>query len=134
MTGHGAKFARKKEDAIAALLTQRSVDEAARSVNIGTTTLLRWMQMPEFQGAYRDARRAAFGQSVARLQQASTAAVAVLLKIMTDANAPASSRVRAAQSVLDCAARAIGIEDVDARVAELERIVRQDQTTSGGKQ
>jgi hypothetical protein len=63
--------------------------------------------------------RAAFGQSVARLQQASGAAVAVLLKVMTDPNAPASSRVRAAQSVLDCAARAIEIEDVEVRVASL---------------
>jgi hypothetical protein len=27
MTGHGAKFGRKQEEAIAALLTQRNVDE-----------------------------------------------------------------------------------------------------------
>ena len=31
MTGHGAKFGRKKEEAIAALLTQRNVEEAARA-------------------------------------------------------------------------------------------------------
>jgi len=44
--------------------------------------LLRWMEIPDVQTAYRDARRAAFGQSIARLQQASTAAVSTLLKIM----------------------------------------------------
>jgi len=71
MTGHGAKFGRKMEDAIAALLTQRNTEEAARSVGISTKTLLRWMLVPEFDAAYRQARRLAFRQSVARLQQAS---------------------------------------------------------------
>jgi len=125
MQGHGTKYERRKEQAIAALLTQRSVDEAARSIDIGTTTLLRWMRQPEFESAYREARRTAFSQSVARLQQASGAAVTVLLKIMADANAPVPSRVRAAQSVLDCAARAIEIDDVEARVAALEQSIRE---------
>ena len=31
MKGHGAKFGRKKEEAIVALLTQRNIDEAAES-------------------------------------------------------------------------------------------------------
>jgi hypothetical protein len=31
MTGHGGKFEPKKEEAIAALLTQRNVEKAARS-------------------------------------------------------------------------------------------------------
>ena len=30
MKGHGTKFGRKKEEAIAALLTQRNIEEAAR--------------------------------------------------------------------------------------------------------
>ena len=41
MTGHGAKFGRKKEDAIVALLTTRTVEEAARAVGVSTKTLLR---------------------------------------------------------------------------------------------
>jgi len=74
MAGHGEKFGRKKEEAIAALLSQRNLEEAARAVGIGIRTLLRWMQVPEFNAAYRKARRDAFSQSVARLQQASGAA------------------------------------------------------------
>src|SRR4051812_6446349 len=121
MTGHGAKFGRKMEDAIAALLTQRNTEEAARSVGISTKTLLRWMLVPEFDAAYRQARRLAFRQSVARLQQASSAAVTTLLKVMLDPTAPHSTRVRAADSVLDHSAKAIEIEDIEARVSELER-------------
>ena len=120
MVGHGAKFGRKKEEAIAALLTQRNIEEAARTAGIGTQTLLRWLKVPEFEIAYREARRAAFGQSIARLQQASSAAVSTLLKVMIDPNSPASTRVRAADSILGHAAKAIEIEDIEVHVAELE--------------
>ncbi len=126
MTGHGSKYGRKQELAIAALLTQRNVDEAAKSVSIDPTTLLRWMKLPEFQTAYREARRAAFGQSVARLQQASSAAVSTLLKIMVDPNSPPSCRVRAADSVLNHGIKAIEVEDIEVRVSELERAAEAD--------
>jgi hypothetical protein len=109
------------EDAIAALLSQRNVDEAARTAGIGTRTLLRWMKDPEFDAAFRAARRAAFGQTTARLQQGSSAAATILMKLMLDANTPASTRVRAAEIIVNHAAKAIEIEDIEARVSELER-------------
>jgi hypothetical protein len=120
MKGHGAKFNRKMEAAVAALLTQKNQEEAARAAGIAVTTLLRWQKLPEFQKAYREARRAAHSQSVARLQQATGAAVTTLLKVMVDPATPASVKVRAADSVLDHSAKAIELEDIEARVAELE--------------
>jgi hypothetical protein len=68
----------------------------------------------EFQKALREARRAAFGQAVARLQQMSGAAVATLGKMMVDQAAPASTRVRAAECIINHAAKAIEIEDIEA--------------------
>lgn len=121
MTGHGAKFGRKKEKAIVALLTQRNLEESARSIGIDPKTLLRWMKEPEFDAAYREARRMAYGQSIGRLQQAASAASSTLLKIMIDPNSPPSCRLRAADSVLSHAAKAIEIEDIEARLSELER-------------
>jgi hypothetical protein len=124
MVGHGTKFGRKKEQAIAALLSHRSIEEAARAAGIGFNTLLRWLKEPEFDAAYRKARKAAFGQCIARLQHASSAAVSAVLKIMVDQNAPASARLRAADIVLARSAKAIELEDVEARVSELERTAR----------
>ena len=60
----GGKFARKKEEAIAALLTQRNIEEAAKVAGIGANTLLRWLKVPEFQTAYREARREIARKSV----------------------------------------------------------------------
>jgi hypothetical protein len=77
MAVRGSILGRKQEDAIAALLTQRNVEEAARAAGIGVRTLLRWLKLPEFQSAYRQARRDAFGQAIARLQQGTSAAATV---------------------------------------------------------
>ena len=121
MKGHGSKFTRKKEEAIAALLTQPNLEEAAKTVSIAPNTILSWLKLPEFQAGYREARRAAFSQSIAQLQQATSAAVSTLLKVMVDPSTPASTKVRAADSVMSHAAKAIEIEDIEARVSELER-------------
>ena len=103
-----------------ALLSHPNIEAAARAVGIGTATLLRWMKEPEFVAAYRAAKRAAFGQAIARLQQGTSAAATTLLKTMIDPNTPASVRVRAAECVMNQAMKAIGIEDIEARLAALE--------------
>ena len=107
--------------AILALLEHTTADKAAAAIGVSYVTLWRWMQQDEFQVRLRSARRQAFSQSVARLQQASSAAVGTLLRVMTDQAAPAASRVRAADSVLDHAARAIELEDIEVRLSGLER-------------
>jgi hypothetical protein len=106
---------------ILALLEHPTHDKAAAALGISTVTLWRATKKPEFAEAYRKARRDAFSQSVARLQHASNAAVGTLLRVMTDREAPAASRVRAADVVLQAAFRGMEMEDIEARVSELER-------------
>ena len=114
------KFGRKKDEAIVALLSQRTIEDAARACKTPARTLYNWLKEPEFDAAYRAARRQAYGQSISRLQQGSTAAATTLLKVMVDIATPPSTRVRAAEAVLSQAAKAIEIEDIDARLRELE--------------
>src|SRR4030088_2836538 len=121
MLGHGAKFGRKKEQAIVALLSHRTIEEAARAIEIVPNTLLRWMEEHEFDVAYRAAKRAAFGQSIARLHYLSSAAVTTLGKVMLEPGTPPATRVRAADSILDHTTKAILIEGLEARLTELER-------------
>ena len=121
MADFEAKLGRKKEEAILALLSQRSVEEAARACDTPVRTLYRWLQEPAFDAAYRAARRKAYGQAIARLQQGSTAAATTLLKVMVDPNTPASTRIRSAESGLTHEAKALEIKDLDARLSELER-------------
>ena len=127
MKGHGAKFGRKKEEAIAALLNHRNLEEAANAVGVSVKTLLRWVKLPEFAAGYREARRAAVSQANARLQQATGAASAAVLRLMVDPNAPAAVRLRAAECVLNHAAKAIEVEDIEVRVSELERAAERNK-------
>jgi hypothetical protein len=121
MAGHGEKFGRKKEEAIAALLTQPSVEAAARLVGIGPRTLFSWLRIPEFQTAYRKARRDVQYQATARLQHAAGAAASTMLKLMVDVNVPAAIRLRAAEAVYDRGVEGIETEDIEVRVAALEQ-------------
>jgi hypothetical protein len=120
LKGHGSKFGRKKEEAIVALLANRSIEEAARSVGVTNKTLQRWMKEPEFDAAYRDARKTAFGQATARLHHLSSAAVSTLGKVMLDPATPPATKVRAADSVLNHTTKAIEIEEIASRLSELE--------------
>jgi transposase-like protein len=132
MRGHGTKFGRKKEAAIAALLTQRTIEEAAKATGIAPNTLLKWMKEPDFRAEYRDARHDAFSQSIARLQQGTSAAATTLLKTMIDPATSASVKVRAAEAIFNHAARAIEIEDIEARVTELERAAELSKSAQTG--
>ena len=117
---HG-KLGRKQEEAIIAVLSTRTVEEAARACNTPPRTLYRWQKEPAFDKAFQEARRRAFGQATARLQHGASVAATTLLKVMLDTATPASTKVRAAQCVLTHAAKAIELEDIEARVSERER-------------
>ena len=121
MAASDANLTRKQEDAIIALLSNPRIEDAARVASVGARTLMRWLKEPVFEKAYMKARRTAFRHSLARLQQMSGAAVSTLGKIMVDQASPASTRVRAAECILNQGAKAIEIEDIDVRVSELER-------------
>lgn len=81
---------------------------------------MRRLKEPEFQKAYREARRAAFSQSIAQLQQGTSAAATTLIKLLLDQNTPASVRARVADSIFAHASKGIEIQDIEARVAALE--------------
>ena len=57
---------------------------------------------------------------MARLQQGTSAAAATLLKTMIDPATPASVKIRAAEAIFNHAAKAMEIQDIEARVTALE--------------
>lgn len=118
------KITRKMESAIASLLTAPTIAEAAHAVGVSEQTLWRWLQQDEFNDRYREAKRMAVAQAVARLQQATTQAVSTLEDVMSSDESPTSSRVAAAKTVLEMAFRAVEIEDMATRIEELEAIAK----------
>jgi hypothetical protein len=99
-------------------------------VKIGTTTAFRWLQEPDFQREYQEARKQAVSQAIAQLQQATTQAVATLVEIMSDQEATPTSRVSAAKTVLEMSMKAIELDDLATRIERLEQALEGQQ---GGK-
>jgi|SRR5580658_6045139 hypothetical protein len=126
MTGHGTKFGRKKEQAIAALITQRTLEEAAKVAGISTSTLKRWMKLPEFKAAYHAARGEVLSQTDARIQQNSGPMASLLFKLACDPTTPASVRAGVCQYLLDRGDKSFEREkkdNRDERLTALERVV-----------
>lgn len=124
--GHGEKASRKREIFIACLLTEPNIREAAKKAGIGENTGWRWLQDPDFQKDYQEARRMAVSQAIAQLQQATTEAVATLRYIMNNNQATTASRVSAARIVLDTALKAVELEDLALRIEILEQAFQPD--------
>jgi transposase-like protein len=129
--GHGSKFGRKKEAAIAALLSGKSQAEAARVAGVDPSTLKRWMRLPEFQAEYLEVRREAMSQANARIQQNSGALASLGFKLVADPATPASVRAHLILGLLDRGNKALELEDVLLRVAALERAA--EETNRGGR-
>ena len=128
MSGNDAKterfgrIERKQELAVAALLTETSIEAAAKKCGIGESTLFRWLQQPAFNAAYQEARGQVLTQAVAQLHTATTQAVATLELALTDAEWPA--RIRAAVAILDQAFKGREALDLSRRLTEIEGALR----------
>jgi hypothetical protein len=112
-----------QERAIVALLSNANTRTAAKAVGIDEATLWRWLQDQEFHAAYMTIRRESVSLSIARLQQSTMEAVNTLKAIAKDKKAPASARVMAARSIIEYSIKAVQVEDLAARVAEIEIVM-----------
>ena len=114
---------RKREAVVAALLSEPTVEGAAKASGVGATTIYRWLQDAEFLILFRAARRRALDRATARLAAVSVEAVEVLREVMQDNDAPPNARVSAAKAVLDAATKTAETEDLAARVEALEQML-----------
>ena len=121
MAGQNGALTAKQQKALAALLSEPTIEKAAAKVGVGERTLYTWLGESAFGDAYRTARREAVGQAIARLQQVSGGAVAVLVNVMANPDTPPATRVAAAKTVLETAIKAVELEDLAARLAALEQ-------------
>ncbi|MGE3704250.1 MAG: hypothetical protein AB7I13_03190 [Vicinamibacterales bacterium] len=106
---------------MAALLTARTISEAASSAGIGERTLRRWLDSDaDFQNACAAARKAAFNAAIGRIQGLTEVAADTLAGLL-DAGAPPAVRLAAVRLVLETAIHERDAEVILERLAALER-------------
>jgi hypothetical protein len=116
--GHGAKRVRKQEAAVAALLSEPSIEQAATVVGISSRTLKRWLADPAFRALYKQARQQVMDRATAGLLALCNRATEALGRNLNCGH-PAVE-VRAAVAILEQAIRTIELTDLAERVASLE--------------
>ena len=116
--GHGEKLTRKQELLISALLSEPTVEAAARTAGVGYRTAKRWLTLPAFQAEYRAARRRVVEFAVGQLQGLASQAVGALRRNLRGVQA--ADQIRAAVAVLKHATHAIEATDVLERLEALE--------------
>ena len=112
------KLGRKEEVAIAALLTENTIGEAAAKAGVCERTLKNWLVLPEFATAYRAARQEVLDRAVTRLLTVCGEAVDTLRACLTSAKP--GDRIRAAVAILDHAIKGTDQLDVIERIKALE--------------
>lgn len=120
-----AVVGRRAQALIAALLTEPTHAAAAAKAGVGERTLHRWLRRPEFEAAYREARRRIVDEAVGVLQRGAKASVETLLRNL-NCGMPAAE-IRAAQVVLDQVMKGTELLDVLARVDVLEKLLAEVQ-------
>ncbi len=120
---------KKQEAAIAALLSTSVMKDAAAQVGISDVTLWRWLQLPEFEAAYRAARRQVVERAVTELQAATGEAVETLKRNLHCEQA--SVEIRAAQIILEQAVKGVELIDLQERVERLESLLDEQEKAKG---
>jgi hypothetical protein len=107
---NGQGLTAKQEAGIAALLSQPTHAAAAAVAGVSESTLYRWLQLPAFRAAYRQARRELVESAVGRVQAAAGQAVETLVNVAHKGRRD-GDRVRAAVAILDHAHRGLSAAD-----------------------
>jgi hypothetical protein len=99
--GHGEKYSRKKDEAIARLLTASTQREAARQTGVCEKTLSRWRKRLDFESRLRKEQRRIVDEAVNAAAKAAPDIVEGLREVVWDRSQKGRDRTGAAKVILD---------------------------------
>lgn len=119
----------KQHRAIASILSARTMGEAALQAGIGERTLYRWLSEPGFRQELKEAENSLITDTARRLVSGQGKALDTLEELINHATKESERRL-AAQAWMEFVIRWHELSDIDTRLRELEKAVREFQ---GGK-
>jgi len=114
--------ARKRTQAITALLTSRTLDAAAAACQVSKRTLIRWLQDEGFKREYEQAKDELLESTINALRGNGFEAAAVLRRIAKNPKAPFAARVSAARANIETLLRGVELQDLERRLRVLEEL------------
>jgi AcrR family transcriptional regulator len=108
-----------KEKALAALLTSKTKDAAAKAAGIAPRTLRTYFDDPEFVRAYKKAFASLVEDATRQAQQTIGPALDTLREIIENPDENTTARVSASRSAIEFALRLTEANDIIAELREL---------------
>jgi hypothetical protein len=106
--------------AVAAIVSSRSVRDAAKHCKTPERTLHRWLALDHFKAAIASEESGLIDYSMRTTLLLQEKAITTIEAILDDQTAPASIRLRAALGVLDMSVKLRELRDLEIRLVALE--------------
>lgn len=119
------KLSARQHKALMALMSEPTIAKAAEKAEVPERTLYNWLREPDFDAAYRSARRMALQQAIAQAQQHSGALMRRLLYLALNARSEAV-QLGAIAKAFEISIKAVELEDLAARLEALEHAYAQN--------
>jgi hypothetical protein len=120
MTRRAGELSPRQRTALEAILAGRTCAAAASAAGVTERTLFAWRRQPGFVRALQEGQDDIFASSRGDLRATAGDAVKALREIINQESAPASARVRAALGTLEYLHRTVELEEMEARMLEIE--------------
>lgn len=122
----------KQQRAVRALLEQKSVGDAAKSIGVGERTLFRWLTDPAFKLALSAAESDLLDAATRRLLSLQDAAIGTFESLLADGSEASDTvRLRAASAVLDHLLKLRELRDIEQRLTALEQTIAAQKQAPG---
>lgn len=110
---------KRQRRALAALVSEPTVERASVSAGVSRATLYRWLKEPSFDAALTRAQGDVLRESTARLSGLMLASLGELAKVLTESHYPAL-RLRAADICLRHSLAILNYAELERRLSALE--------------
>lgn len=110
---------------LAALVTSTDVQAACQVADVCRTTAYQWLKQPAFQDELKRQRNAVLREALANVKINATRAAAELVGLLNEDDA--ALRRLVCRDILDRAIRIYDMEEIETRLAVVERILKQQQ-------
>ena len=121
------KLTLKQEKALACLLSEPTIEAAAKAAKVSKTILYEWLKQPEFKAALDAAKHLLFGDGLATLKASMQEGVEALRAALKDEEATVANKITAATKLIELALKSHETMEVEARLQALESQVTKEK-------
>lgn len=121
----GDQLSVKQEQLITFLLQGQSITSGAKAVGVHERTARRWVTLPYFKAAYREAQARLFDEHIDKLVVGVPAVLSAMLKhVRAEVEPTAATQIRAAQVWLEQAVAQRKMAELELKIVELEELIK----------